>query len=101
MRFSWDPVDLKGIFRNLLPHALEPRAGQGEQVLLKYPLQRPVVCIDGELGQPVEVKGALDYGPDYGEAFQLDGGIAVLGRGQAFRPTVHNLEVLRTYRERL
>ena len=98
MRFSWDPIDLKGILRNLFPHELKPGAGQGEQVRLKNPLQRPVICIDGELGQPVEVKGTLSYSPDYGKAFQLNGGIALLGWGQTFRPTVHNLEVLRSRR---
>ena len=44
------------------------------------------------------MKEGKKWGPDYGEAFQLDGGIALLGRGQSFRPTVHNLEVLRTCR---
>ena len=55
-----------------------------------------MVGIQGELGPPVKVKGALSYGPYNSETLQLDGGVALLGWCQSLGSAEHNFEVLRT-----
>ena len=69
MRLPRDPVYLKGVLGNLLPHALQPGAGQCELVFLKNPLQWPVIRIDGELREAMKIERAFGDYPDNGEAF--------------------------------
>ena len=57
-----------------------------------------MICVDGELWQTVEVEHTLGNRPNNGEAFQLYGGIALLGRGESFRSTVHDFKMPRTCR---
>ena len=98
MGFPGNPVYLEGVFGNLFPHVLQSGAGQREEVLLEYPFQRPMVRVDGEFWETVEIEGALGDCRNNCEALQLYGGVALLGRGEAFRPTVHDFKVFRTRR---
>ena len=57
-----------------------------------------MVGVHGEFRQPVEIKGTLSNGPDNGEAFKFDGGVALLSRSQSLRSVMNNFEVLRPLR---
>ena len=53
-----------------------------------------MICINGKGWQSTQIERTLEDGPHYSETFQLDGGVALLSRGESFGATLDNFENL-------
>ena len=61
---------------------MEPRVGELSEILVEGAHERPVIRGYGKGGESFKEELALLNGPDDGQAFQLDGSIPLLGRGE-------------------
>ena len=80
------PFDVENITGAFFPHALEAGIGKVEQGLLEDPLQGPMVCKHGKVLEALQIEGALLNRPYDGQAFQLDGSVALLSWSQRLIP---------------